>query len=468
MILTPASAHFVILVSPRYVTPSVNPSSVQMIYCVQRMETNETLSPLGKCLHTAADSIHPHGTYGTVNEIQRGIIKTAQREARAKSTMPAEKVGYPDNDRRPVSKANRAGTRGFRAPEVLLKCQAQTGGMHSRSNFGKTFAESSQAIDVWSAGIIFLCFLTGKFPIFQSNDDIEALMEIASILGMKNIERAATLHGMCYVLLKWGLKVTCIVGRTLATNIPDFQRGISWQEFVEKLNPDIVTPPKYDMRYYPHNCKHRDGNKSMPLPPLPPPSSSPPSTSDVPSGQHTSNLIASVDNSSSTMSDRYLNPPSLEQHTRDMRNAFDLLEAMLHFESIKRITPREALYHAFLSEPGVDPETEGDDEFVPHPLGVGVCGKLHRVDRAVEEMYVEVWRAPEEVMSLDLNVLEDTDVDLDLEEGGTDDAEKKDMIFVEKHGKRWVKDFVPCTPGQGIAIGNKPCEFHKGFPYDFD
>jgi hypothetical protein len=30
--------------------------------------------------------------------------------------------------RRVVSKANRAGTRGFRAPEVLLKCGAQTGG----------------------------------------------------------------------------------------------------------------------------------------------------------------------------------------------------------------------------------------------------------------------------------------------------------------------------------------------------
>jgi hypothetical protein len=29
---------------------------------------------------------------------------------------------------RVVSKANRAGTRGFRAPEVLLKCGSQTGG----------------------------------------------------------------------------------------------------------------------------------------------------------------------------------------------------------------------------------------------------------------------------------------------------------------------------------------------------
>lgn len=33
--------------------------------------------------------------------------------------------------RRVVSKANRAGTRGFRAPEVLLKCGSQTGGAFS-------------------------------------------------------------------------------------------------------------------------------------------------------------------------------------------------------------------------------------------------------------------------------------------------------------------------------------------------
>jgi len=51
------------------------------------------------------------------------------------------------------------------------------------------------AIDVWSAGVILLFFLTRKFPIFQSNDDIEGLMEIAVIIGKRKIERAATLHG---------------------------------------------------------------------------------------------------------------------------------------------------------------------------------------------------------------------------------------------------------------------------------
>ena len=50
------------------------------------------------------------------------------------------------------------------------------------------------AIDMWSSGIIFLFFLTKKFPLFQSNDDVEALMELSTIVGRKVMERTATLH----------------------------------------------------------------------------------------------------------------------------------------------------------------------------------------------------------------------------------------------------------------------------------
>jgi serine/threonine protein kinase len=50
------------------------------------------------------------------------------------------------------------------------------------------------AVDMWSAGMILLFFLTGKFPLFQSNDDVEALLEIACIIGRRRMEKAATLH----------------------------------------------------------------------------------------------------------------------------------------------------------------------------------------------------------------------------------------------------------------------------------
>ena len=62
---------------------------------------------------------------------------------------------------------------------------------HSPELLTRRFA----AVDVWSAGVILLFFLTGKFPIFQSNDDVEGLMELALIMGRRNVEKVATLHG---------------------------------------------------------------------------------------------------------------------------------------------------------------------------------------------------------------------------------------------------------------------------------
>jgi len=57
---------------------------------------------------------------------------------------------------------------------------------------------TAAAIDMWAAGMILLFFLVGKFPLFQSNDDIEALMEIATIIGRRKMEKAATLHSMFF------------------------------------------------------------------------------------------------------------------------------------------------------------------------------------------------------------------------------------------------------------------------------
>jgi cell division control protein 7 len=85
-------------------------------------------SALGLCLHTAATRQHPHGRLRSSEDIDVEYVKRMQREARARSALPSDRVGYPDRDPRPPSKANRAGTRGFRAPEVLLKCGLQTGG----------------------------------------------------------------------------------------------------------------------------------------------------------------------------------------------------------------------------------------------------------------------------------------------------------------------------------------------------
>ncbi|CAN8104637.1 unnamed protein product [Discula destructiva] len=87
--------------------------------------------------------------------------------------------GYPKNDTRPSRRANRAGTRGFRAPEVLFKCTEQT-----------------TKLDIWSAGVILLTILSRRFPFFNSADDVEAMIEITTIFGSKRMRAAGQIHGV--------------------------------------------------------------------------------------------------------------------------------------------------------------------------------------------------------------------------------------------------------------------------------
>ncbi|KAI4127623.1 MAG: hypothetical protein LQ338_003118 [Usnochroma carphineum] len=90
-------------------------------------------------------------------------------------------TGYPKDDQRSSRRANRAGTRGFRAPEVLFKCTAQT-----------------TKIDIWSVGVILLTILCQRFPFFNSADDVDALIEIASIFGQRRMKACALLHGTIF------------------------------------------------------------------------------------------------------------------------------------------------------------------------------------------------------------------------------------------------------------------------------
>ncbi|KAJ2611033.1 Cell division control protein 7 [Coemansia sp. RSA 1365] len=113
--------------------------------------------------------------------------------------------GIPRKDTRPGLRANRAGTRGFRAPEVLLKIPCQ-----------------SVAIDMWSTGVILLCLLTRRFPFFQSTDDTEALLEIGVLYGRLEMERAVA-----------------DLGRTFLTNVPTVKdRGIRFESLAKAYNAE--------------------------------------------------------------------------------------------------------------------------------------------------------------------------------------------------------------------------------------
>ncbi|XP_031153897.1 cell division cycle 7-related protein kinase isoform X2 [Sander lucioperca] len=78
--------------------------------------------------------------------------------------------------------APRAGTPGFRAPEVLTKCPNQ-----------------GTAIDVWSAGVILLSLLSGRYPLFKASDDLIALTQIMTIRGSRETIQAAKAFGKAVV-----------------------------------------------------------------------------------------------------------------------------------------------------------------------------------------------------------------------------------------------------------------------------
>lgn len=76
-------------------------------------------------------------------------------------------------------KVPRAGTAGYRAPEVLLRYHRQT-----------------SAIDVWSAGVILLSLISGRYPFFDPLEDLPALSQIISIFGTSKCIQAAERMGI--------------------------------------------------------------------------------------------------------------------------------------------------------------------------------------------------------------------------------------------------------------------------------
>ena len=79
-------------------------------------------------------------------------------------------------------KAARAGTPGFRPPEVLLKYEHQI-----------------TAVDMWACGVIMLCILSRTYPFFRAPDDVTALAEITSLMGTDAVTQAAEQYGKAFI-----------------------------------------------------------------------------------------------------------------------------------------------------------------------------------------------------------------------------------------------------------------------------
>jgi cell division control protein 7 len=105
--------------------------------------------------------------------------KIALNMTKSNSTTPLSSranLSHPQGISKKSLRAPRGGTRGFRAPEVLLKCHGQT-----------------TALDIWSAGVIFLCTLSTRYPFFPSPDDLSSLSEIGQLFGTREMKEVAAL-----------------------------------------------------------------------------------------------------------------------------------------------------------------------------------------------------------------------------------------------------------------------------------
>lgn len=174
--------------------------------------------------------------------------------------------------------------------------------------------------------------------------------------------------------------------------------------------------------------------------------------------------------------------------------AYDLLEKLMHPDLTKRITARGALFHPFLVEtvstPGsedadVDMENggierrectdattgrvhvvEGDDLYVPHPYGEGVCRNGHWADEETGEQLCFVI-LPEQPKKMKRS--SDAEKQRRREERAARKSMKERQLGIftiemtdETGTSRSVKvKLRKLMAGEGIAIGLEPCEFHR-------
>ncbi|KAI8997593.1 kinase-like domain-containing protein [Pilobolus umbonatus] len=146
---------------------------------------------------------------GNKQEGNRLTITNSNKDA-ALLLKPTDKSikGYIKNDPRKPIVTNRAGTRGFRAPEVLLRADNQT-----------------TAIDIWSVGSIMLSYLMGKYPFFLSNDEADAMVEMTQLFGVTEMSSLAT-----------------ELDRRFETNIPGLpETRIDFMEECKRQNGSVIS-----------------------------------------------------------------------------------------------------------------------------------------------------------------------------------------------------------------------------------
>ncbi|XP_024599407.1 cell division cycle 7-related protein kinase isoform X2 [Neophocaena asiaeorientalis asiaeorientalis] len=204
--------------------------------------------------------------------------------------------------------APRAGTPGFRAPEVLTKCPNQT-----------------TAIDMWSAGVIFLSLLSGRYPFYKASDDLTALAQIMTIRGSRETIQAAKTFGKSILCSKevpaQDLRKLCEKLRGVNSNTPKLTSDIQ-----ELTSQDPAFSEKMD-----HKGAH---------------------LIQTPKAQHSGNSLCKGD-SNGCGGNLDESPTNLEGWDEVPDAAYDLLDKLLDLNPASRITAEEALLHPFFKDMGL-------------------------------------------------------------------------------------------------------------------
>ncbi|XP_063655750.1 cell division cycle 7-related protein kinase isoform X3 [Pan troglodytes] len=201
--------------------------------------------------------------------------------------------------------APRAGTPGFRAPEVLTKCPDQT-----------------TAIDMWSAGVIFLSLLSGRYPFYKASDDLTALAQIMTIRGSRETIQAAKTFGKSILCSK---EVPAQDLRKLCERL----RGM------DSSTPKLTSDIQGHASHQPAISEKTDHKASCLV--------------QTPPGQYSGNSFKKGDsNSCEHCFDEY--NTNLEGWNEVPDEAYDLLDKLLDLNPASRITAEEALLHPFFKD----------------------------------------------------------------------------------------------------------------------
>ncbi|KAI6654319.1 Cell division cycle 7-related protein kinase-like isoform X2 [Oopsacas minuta] len=202
---------------------------------------------------------------------------------------------------RPSQQVSRAGTPGFRAPEVLLK-----------------YSPHTVLIDMWAAGIILISILSRRYPFFKSQDDITALGHITTIFGTEAVQIAARAMNKkltCQPYVKgFELSHLCrelrgVISQAGKINTPETNKSIISPKTIsdiQEVNTSQPGTPRRSIR-----LKHKD------------------------TGSTDSSVICEKVKEDKRSADPYPD------------DVYDLLKAMLELNPKVRLTANKALEHAF-------------------------------------------------------------------------------------------------------------------------